>query len=723
MTALARVVFPLPLGKPFLYAVPKKLGAAVVPGARVVAPLGPRKMSGFVVGLTTEPPPPGVEVKDILEVLDERPFHGERFLEFTGRLSEEFHSSWGELLQASVPPSLAERMRTTVVLTGFGRAALGTKALGPKERALATLLAASPKGRSPLFLQRKTGGRDISGTLARMAAKGVVEVRRTAARPPRAERGQSPRATVQLGLAFPEGEPSEGGTLARVERDISAARFSAWLLVGGPDARRASLERLIKGALGAGGRALCLFPEVAPASSFAARFKRDFGRPEVLFHGRMTPKQREESWRALRSGRAAAIVGTRSALFLEIPGLRLIAVDEEQDEAYVQLESPSYDARRGACLRARSEGAVVVLSSSRPTVEAVFQARRAGALIELGAAPPRARASVVAHSGDAPLLSRDLEAKVRGCVGRGEPVVLFLNRRGYASELACSRCGRPPVCPRCRIPLVLHKAAGKLVCHYCGHAAGRGEPCVGCRGEIVVRRGAGTQALEEEVARLFPGVQVGRYDSDAAEDEERMDKIMTDFRRGKVKILVATRLLLSRVDVPRVGLVGVLKPETLLGLPDYRAGQKAYETASAMADLAGEAEVVIQTAAPDHFAIRAAATGDFNAFAEEELGLRRALGYPPFSSLAEVFLMGRNVRSLAAGSRRIKGILEQRFPDLEVLGPTLAPVPRVRDVSRVQIVLRAGDRATIDRALREVLAEVRLRRSVAFSYEPFRDIG
>lgn len=724
MTVFARVVFPLPLDQSFLYAVPEAFRAAALPGARVIAPLGTRRQHGFIVTVTTEPPDAGVKVKDLVQVLDDRPFRDERFLEFTGRLSAEFHSSWGEILQASLPPSLAAKTKVSVVLTEAGREALAKAGLGPKARLLAEVLAGVPKGRSPRSLQRRMEGADVSGLITRMEKSGLVAVERKAGstiRPPKPDGGTE--GHVQLGLAFPEAL-REAGALAAVERDLGEGRPGAWYLFGSDRPRRAAFQTLVRRAVGAGGRVLFLSPEVGPTETLVAAFKEDYGRQAVVFHGRMTEKQKEEAWRVLKSGRAALAAGTRSALFLETGQLRLIAVDNEQDEAYVQTEDPSYDARRGAFLRARSEGAVIVFGSSRPTVEAFSEARRLGTLIELGSEPRPAGVTVVDHSGDAPVVSRELERKLTARMEKGDPAILLLNRRGYAAQVVCSGCGHAPRCPRCDIALVYHKAENRLICHYCNYSVDSGRACAECGGRLVVRRGAGTQAVEEELARLFPKTRVARFDADTASRPEERERILGDFAKGKIPILVGTQLLVYQPGAPKAGLVAVLRPEYLLGFSDYRAGQRTFEAVSAALDLCREsadAEAVIQTAAPVHFSIAAAAAGEYRAFYDQEIEFRRILSYPPFTILAEVLLQGRDVRTLGAKSRELRALFQKCAPGLEVLGPAFAPVSRVRDISRVQFILKAADRETIDRALRESLPKIRLKKTIVFSYSPFRE--
>ncbi|MGZ5478273.1 MAG: replication restart helicase PriA [Candidatus Aminicenantales bacterium] len=722
MTVFARVVLPLPLDHSFLYAVPEACRAAAKPGARVVAPLGTRRQNGFIVAVTTEPPAAGVKVKELIQVLDDRPFRDERFLEFTGRLSAEFRSSWGEILQTALPPSLAGKTKVVVVLTGAGREALEGGKLGPKARLLAGLLAVAPKGRSPLFLRRKMGGADVSGLVARMEKAGLVAVERMLASAPAPPKPGGAEASVQLGLAFPEAL-REAGVLAPVESDIVDGRGGVWYLFGSDRLRRAAFQTLVRHAVAASGRVLYLHPEVAPVESLVAGFKADYGRQAVIFHGRMTEKQREDAWRVLKSGRAALVAGTRSALFLETGPLRLIAVDDEQEESHFQAESPSYDARRGAWLRARSEGAVAVFGSSRPTVEAFAEARRLGFLIDLGIEPRRTGVTIVAHTGDAPIISRELEKRLRANLDKGEPAILFLNRRGYAAQVVCSACGRAPRCPRCDIALVYHKAEDRLICHYCDFAMDARRGCADCGGEMAVRRGAGTQAVEEELARLFPKVRIARFDADTASKPEDRKRILADFAKGAIPLLIGTQLLVHQAGVPKVGLVAVLRPEYLLGFSDYRAGQKTFEAVSAMLDFAREApdgEAVVQTAPPVHFTIDAAAAGDYQAFYDKEIEFRRVLNYPPFASLAEVVLQGRDVRALGAKSRELRALLQKHAPGLEVLGPAFAPVARIRDVSRVQFILKAAERVTIDRALADSLPKIRMKKTVTFSYSPFR---
>jgi primosomal protein N' (replication factor Y) len=721
MSLFVRVVFPLPLDQPFVYGVPERLKEKARPGCRVLAPLGRKNQTGFVVSAGAEPPAAKIKVREIVEVLDEGPFWTGPFLAFTQALSAEYHSPWGEILQASLPPSLVLRSRMAVALTAAGRGALGEKTLGPRERALASFLQDHAGGGSPLYLQRKVGLKNISSLISRMRKKGFLEVRELRVRPPRAESSEPGGRPTQLPLDFAGKRPVEG-VLAAAQNAVRESRFAAFYLHGSRLALAAAYRDLVRTAAAASGKTLFLVPEVALTREFTSAIETEFGRPAAVFHGRMTEKQKETAWRGLRSGRTALAEGTRSALLLDAGPLRLVIVDDEHEESYVQSESPSYDARRGAWLRARAENAAVVFGSPRPSVEAFYQAGREGLLVDLGGDEEKIPVAWVDHRTATPVLSRDLELRIRASLKRGEPVILFLNRRGYAASLACSACGRIPRCRRCDIPLVYHKRGEELLCHYCGAALRSSVGCPACGGRLELKRGAGTQALEEELKRLLPGVPVGRFDADTASVREEREKILLAFSRGRIPVLIGTQLLAYQPGVPRVRLVGILSPETLLAFSDYRASQRTFQAVSRMIEFcerAAGSQLVIQTPGPVHYSIQAAGAKDFRSFYEREIEFRRVMNYPPFTALAEVTLQGRDVRSLAAKSREFRALLRSYEPELEVLGPALASIVKLKDMSRVQVILKARRRETIDQALNEALPRVRLKKTVVFAYAPF----
>ncbi len=720
MTRYVRIVFPLPLTQSFLYRVPSSAGERCRPGVRARAPLGRRKLVGFIVSVESGPAVAEFEVKEILEILDAGPLWTPAFLEFTRNLSSEFHSSWGEILQASLPPSLAPSFRIRVRLTAAGRDALEKANSSAVEASILRLLEGR-KSLSPLFLQRKTGIRNLSPVLRRMEKKGYLLRLKTEVAPAREKGRKGLSGGFQFGLAF-HGAPGQSSVLPLVQDGIRRGTFSSSYVIGADGARYDLYRDLIKRTLSRSSRVLFLVPEISMTTDFTARLKDLSGRPPVVLHGRLTDKQKEAAYRVARRDRGSLIVGTRSGLFIDSDPFGLIIVDGEHEESFHQLESPAYDARRGAFIRARVENGTVVYGSARPTVEAFHEAGRSGVLIDLGQIPRKCRATWIDHRDSRNLVSPLLRDRLGSAVGRGDPAILFLNRRGYSRSLSCAGCGHVPRCSRCDIPGVYHKKQDRLTCRYCDAAIPLESGCPRCGGSYTQGAGGGIQALEEEIRDLFPGIPLARFDADSARVESARTRVIKDFSAGVIPILLGTQSLAYRKDVARARFLGILSPEILLGFSDYRASQRTFQTVSQMMDLVEDeprAEAVIQTPEPVHFSIRTAVAGEYREFFEQEIRFRRVMNYPPFSVLAEVVLSGRNLRGLASKAREFRSSLLVFEPEIEVLGPAFAAAVKMRDLFRIQVFLRAGRREVLDRVLRGTLPGVGVKKSVNFSYSPF----
>lgn len=704
MTLFADVVFPLPFDRTFTYRVPDELAGRARPGVRAAAPFGPRTLRGVIVGLRTEPPAGAPELKSLKDIPDAEPLFAASLLDFTRRLSRRHRASWGEMLEAAVPPLLAAQPRSRVALTNAGRLALAGGRLGPMEKAVADVLAEG--GFTPLHLARKTKSRDIPGLLSRMKGKGFIEVKEDA--PPESGRRPRPKAAAvparQLELG-PAAGPRGAEAADRIERALGARSFASYYLFGGREEREAVVARVFRAAA-ASGRALWLQPEVASAESAAARLSGWLGGETAILHSQLSPRRRGEEWAALREGRAAVAIGTRQALFAPLDPLRLIVVDDEADEAYVQEESPAYDARAGARLRAEGASAVLVFGSARPSVEAFHEALAAGRLEDLGAPKRRGRVLAVDDRTERAIVGRALFDRLRAAAGRGEPALVLVGRRGYAALQMCSRCGAVLRCPACHGPLASVRSGQGVACRSCGTDAAAPSACPDCGSRMFVKRGAGIEAVADELRRRLAGTPVAVYDPDELPDAEAGDRLLEKFRRGGVPILVGTRLLAGREDVADVRTLGVLSPEAALGRPDYRSAQRAYQALGRMLDVLAddpEALAVVQTSAPGHHSLRAAVEDDFRLFFDREIELRRAMSDPPFSVLAEVALEGRQARPLAAKSRAFAARARAAGPGVEVLGPSLAAA-RPGGFHRIQVVLRSPDVASLDAALDAGLA-------------------
>ena len=713
MSRYAEVVFPLPFPQRFTYLLPDSLVAKARLGCRVSAALGPRLLTGFIVHLRDRPPETPSPLKEIKALLDEEPIFPLRFLAFTDLLSRHYRSSWGAFLASSLPSSLLLRDRARISLTAKGEADRREGILSGEEGRLAAALAG--KSYRPLHLRRKLG-KNPASILARMEAKGLIQILPgPGLKEKRRKAPGKPEQPRQLVLTFPA--PSglavlrEAVTLRPVSGRVLAAPF---YLFGGRESREAAYFHLIRASADRAIRTLFLVPEISLSSELLRKIEERLPGKAAVLHSRLTPAQEEREHLRIKSGQAEVVAGARSALFGPHPGLRLIILDEEHDESYYQTESPSYDARQAARLLGRTLGAAVVFGSSWPTVESFQRAAADGRLIRLGREPAGRRVLVVDARREKAFISKDLAEALRAGAAGGERMAVFLNRRGYAASLICFRCGHVPRCRRCDIALAYSKQKNTLVCRYCSASFPAWRACPSCGGPLRLGRQLGVEAAAEELRRLFPRMRMAVFDSDVVPSLTAQKKVLEKFRRGQIDLLIGTQLLASRLMSSELSLAAVLFPELQLGLPDYRAGQKAYHTLCRMMETASRASgrVLIQTALPEHHAVAAAAAGDYELFYRSEIEFRRVMNYPPFAHLAEILLEGKEIRGLALQARLFCKRVAAASRSVEVLGPARAAVSRLKGLDRVQVLLRSSERSGLERVLEECLPRTRMVRSV-----------
>ncbi len=712
MRLYADVILPLPLDQPYTYSLPAEMEGKAVLGTRVLVPLGERWLTGIVVGLRKRKPKQDLKVKPIAEVLEATPLFTPKLLDFARKLSRSFLVPWGEMLQASIPPSFFVRSRASVVLTPKGKEALEKDLLSDDEGRLAVLLGRRPY--SPLFLERKSQVENISAVLARMQRKELVSVEKTVRRVRRRVLPETPGGPAQLELDFSADE-----RVWKAAETISGAlerrSYSPFLLFGSDGRRKAVYSRLLRKAVSKSGRILFIVPEISLVPALIEDFEKSLGEGLALLHSGLTDRQRELEWQKVRSGRVQVVIGTRSALFSPLENLRLIILDEEQDDSYSQQEGLPFDVRMAAKFRAEEEEAVFVLGSAAPTIESFHWARRGRYLVDLGREEFQPKVTLLDVRGRQVLLDSRLLRAIRKRLDADEQAILFFNRRGYASYLVCSRCRFVPNCDRCDVPLAYHRSEGKLVCHACRRAVPAETDCPRCRGRLTVKRSAGIEAVAEDLRRTFPGKRVEIFAADETGRKEKRESLLREFERGGIDVLVGTQFLAHQGGLPPVSLVGVLHPEMVLHLADFRSGQKAYQLisrASLFLSRDKDAEILIQTAAPEHHSIRLGARGDFLAFFEREVKFRRLLDYPPFSSLAEIVFSGANVRQVAAAARTFVSKVKDADGNVQVFGPSLAPLSRKRGLFRVQVSLKARNAESLKRILALCLKGVRSKKSV-----------
>ncbi|GLX68400.1 primosomal protein N' [Paenibacillus glycanilyticus] len=531
--------------------------------------------------------------------------------------------------------------------------------------------------------------------------------------------------------------PGQQDVYERIADTVSRGEPQALLLHGVTGSGKTEVYmQSIQHCLELGKQAIVLVPEISLTPQMVERFKGRFGDAVAVLHSRLSNGERYDEWRKIRSRRVQVAIGARSAIFAPFERIGLIIIDEEHESSYKQEESPKYHARDVAVRRARQHGAAVVLGSATPSLESFAAASRppapgkSSALLpmpERVGSRPLPPVQVIdmrseLQDGNRSMFSRRLHAALAERLERGEQSVLLLNRRGYSTFVMCRSCGYTAACPHCDISLTYHQKSRALRCHYCGHAELAPKECPSCSSEHIRYFGTGTQRVEEELAKLFPGIRVIRMDVDTTTEKHSHEKLLKQFGERKADVLLGTQMVAKGLDFPFVTLVGVIAADTSLNLPDFRSAERTFQLLTQVAGRAGRhhlpGEVVIQTYSPEHYAITTAQQHDYAAFVREELKHRSVMGYPPYCRLVLVTMSHEQLPLLAsvseqfaerlrglAGDEGVLGPLEGGLPRaMDILGPVASPISRMKDRYRFQCVIKYRGNIDVPLLLRQAMA-------------------
>jgi primosomal protein N' (replication factor Y) len=435
------------------------------------------------------------------------------------------------------------------------------------------------------------------------------------------------------------------------------------------------------------------------------RVKSRFGADVAVLHSALSQGERYDEWRKIIRRQVKVVVGARSAIFAPFENVGLIVIDEEHEGSYKQEETPRYHAREVALWRAKQNNAVLLMGSATPSLETYALAQRGR--YELLEMPdrvgnrPMPRVHVVdmreeLRAQNRSMFSRQLHEMIADRLEKREQMVIFLNRRGFSTFVMCRSCGYTLRCVHCDISLTYHKTNHTARCHYCGYTIPQPARCPECQSEHIRFFGTGTQKVEEELARLFPGIRVIRMDVDTTSRKGAHEELLRKFRQGQGDVLLGTQMIAKGLDFPRVTLVGVIAADMSLNLPDFRAAEKTFQLLTQVGGRAGrhelEGDVVIQTYTPGHYSIVHATRHDYASFYREEMLQRRKTGYPPYYRLVLITFSHEEVPVVVRGAHVVGDWLRQRIaPTTVLLGPVASPIPRVKDRFRFQIMLKYRD--------------------------------
>lgn len=534
-----------------------------------------------------------------------------------------------------------------------------------------------------------------------------------------------------------DGQPSEPPALTGEQEQVLQemrgallSRESSFFLLNGvtSSGKTEVYLRAAAEVLQSGRDVIVLVPEISLTPQTIDRFTSRFGRDNVaVLHSRLTRSQRYCQWMRARTGEVRIMIGARSAVFAPLPDVGLIILDEEHESSYKSDQTPKYDAVSTALVRAKMSGAAVILGSATPSVISRYRAD-SGFYRELKLTQRHNKTPLPAvtiadmrkelMAGNRSVFSRTLYDKMRAALDAGRQVILFLNRRGYSSFVSCRSCGYVVKCDSCGISMTYHKSRGRVECHYCGKTVVVPPVCPECGSKYIRYFGTGTEQLEEAAANFFPDTQVARLDLDAARKKGEARKILTAFRKGKTGILVGTQLVAKGLDFQNVGVVGIVAADVTLNLPDYRSAERTYQLIVQAAGRAGRGdepgEVVIQTYSPEDPCIRAAAAGNYEAFYQNEILMRRLSAYPPFTNILRLVFTGETENAAAEEAERIYEILQQSgIPEnAELFRPQPAYIASQNGRFRYHLLIRSPVQKTKEyRKLIERIKKESARRS------------
>lgn len=646
----AEIAVALPMDRIFHYSIPDGLSKEIAPGKRVFVPFQARTVVGYVVGLsqTSEVK----DVKDIAGVIDKEPILSEEMLKLTKWIKDNYFCSWGEAIEAAIPAGIKK-----------GKLSLGSRLKDSHDAA-----AEFPKSIPHILMEEQS-----------KALKHIAE-------------------------------------------SIEKKEYNTFLLHGITASGKTEVYlQAIDLVLKKGRQAIVLVPEISLTPQTIERFASRFGGRVAVLHSKLTPAKRFLEWKKIKDGKADIVVGARSAIFSPMDRLGLVIIDEEHETSYKQDDVPRYHARDVAEERAKLNNCPLILGSATPSLESYYKAKsgeykliKLTKRIEERLLPKVKIVDMrmeLATRKRIAIFSKILLDAIERTVKAGQQAIIFLNRRGFSTFVNCKKCGLVLKCKRCDTVLVYHFENKKLVCHYCNYTAQPPDICPKCKSGYIRYFGLGTERVESEINHSFPHAHIARMDSDTTVKRGSHDRILGDFKSGQTTLLVGTQMIAKGLDFPKVTLVGVVSADVTLNLPDFRAGERTFNLLTQVGGRAGRGEdggeVIVQTYAPHHYAILAAAKHDYEKFYQEEIVFRKELLFPPFVNLVKVTVRVRNEELAAKTAKELAEAIKNEDASAMIGGPAPAPIVRMRGYFRYNIMLKNKDKGAMCELLKKVLGKFR----------------
>ena len=717
---VATVVFTEGAKGEFDYLVPDEIAQDVTPGRRVRVPFGRsnRGVTGYCIRVEQKSIRRGL--KEVQKVVDQQTLLSDSMLALTYWMSERYLCPWGRAIEAVVPAGVRKSAgvkKVTLLKVPTSVAARITQIkLPPKQALVLKHLAASTQAMTPGDLALAAGC--TTAPISQLRKKGLVEALHTSIH-------EEPLAeTDQPQVNGPTPNDDQKSALDTTLKAVNSGIHQTILIRGVTGSGKTEVYmRTIEEVISFGREALVLVPEISLTPQTRQRFRERFEHVAVL-HSHLSDAQRHWHWKRIARGEVHVVVGARSAVFAPTPNLGLIVLDEEHDNSFKQDTAPRYHARSVAIERARLHNIPVILGSATPALE-TWQRAISGeyTLIEMARRVLGRRMPDVSivdlrdervDRYNRGAISRPLFNAINQTLSDDGQVILLLNRRGFSTHIQCPACGEVVRCKNCDIALTHHRDGERVVCHYCDFTRLAPPNCPDCGFEGIRYGGLGTQKLEAEVRARFPKASCLRMDSDTMQRAGSHEQALAKFRCGDAQILLGTQMIAKGLDFPNVTLVGVINADVALHLPDFRAAERTFQLITQVAGRTGRGErgghVVVQTLNPDHPAVEAAQHHDYVRFANGELPIRQQFNYPPFGALARIVARGTSEQRTGEFIQHLADMIRHQSSDadqLRLLGPTAAPLARLRNRYRFHMLLQAPKHHLLRDAIRHVQVNVK----------------
>lgn len=719
--------------RPFQYKIPERLMGKLSPGMCVEIPFGngSRFRQGYVIEVTDKPEYAPEKQKEIAGIVQGGVSMQADQIRLAAWIRETYGSTMIAALKTVLPMRQERKQKEKKKIVRCLGAEETMALLGQAQRKhqTAKVRVLEQLCREEILPYELVSGKlNVSpATLRSLESQGVIRV----------EAESYYRNPVKLNAEAEEGKQLSGEQSAvrdQVLSDYDQGKNKTYLIHGITGSGKTEVYlAIIEGMIKRGKQCIVLIPEIALTYQTLLRFYKRFGDRVSVMNSSLSAGEKYDQCERARKGEIDVIIGPRSALFVPFENLGLVVIDEEHEGSYKSESMPRYHARETARYLADLKGASLVLGSATPSLEAYYLAQKGEyELFRLGSrltGGSLARVYIAdlrqeLREGNRSIFSRKLKELMEERLAKKEQMILFLNRRGYAGFVSCRSCGLVMKCPHCDVSLSKHMG-GKLVCHYCGYETREPEKCPECGSPYIMGFKAGTQQIEQNLYKTFPGIRVLRMDGDTTRQKGSYERILSAFAEGEADVLLGTQMIVKGHDFPNVTLVGVLAADLSLNENDYRAGERTFQLLTQAVGRAGRGskpgEAVIQTYRPDHYSIQWAAKQDYNAFYEEEILYREMAQYPPVSHMLAVLVTTENREE---GWKLIQQLSELagKAQGVSVIGPSEASIGKINDCYRFVVYCKASEYANLIRVKDEMEKHLdapgRRTENVQFDFDP-----